>query len=224
MSAVFLFLILLVPADASDLAQAPRYVALTFDDGPSAKCTQPLLDGLAARGVHCTFFVCGYRVRENPKLVSAIITGGHELGLHGDTHDYMNAMDSKSLQLEIAEPSAYLQETTGVTPHLLRPPGGLYNDAVRAEAQRQQLPIILWEVDPLDWACHKASEVTRRITAKAADGDIILMHDSSASSVSAALRTIDLLQARGFVFVTVSELAAQKGVALCPGQPYSHIS
>ena len=51
-------------ARASDVPK--KYLALTFDDGPSGALTEMLLDGLAERQVHATFFVCGYRIEQFP--------------------------------------------------------------------------------------------------------------------------------------------------------------
>lgn len=59
-------------------AAEPRCVALTFDDGPSGALTERLLDGLAARGVHATFFLCGYRIDLYPELAARIAAEGHE--------------------------------------------------------------------------------------------------------------------------------------------------
>ena len=73
-------------------AAEPRCVALTFDDGPSGALTERLLDGLAARGVHATFFLCGYRIDLYPELAARIAAEGHETGTHGDTHSYFTSM------------------------------------------------------------------------------------------------------------------------------------
>ena len=73
-------------------AAEPRCVALTFADGPSGALTERLLDGLAARGVHATFFLCGYRIDLYPELAARIAAEGHETGTHGDTHSYFTFM------------------------------------------------------------------------------------------------------------------------------------
>ena len=53
------FLVLPVRADGGS-----KYVALTFDDGPSGKYTRALLDGLYDRGAKATFLLCGYRLKD----------------------------------------------------------------------------------------------------------------------------------------------------------------
>lgn len=102
----------------------------------------------------------------------------------------------------------------------MRPPGGAYNEAVRQEAKEEGLSIILWSVDPRDWASRDAGAVLRTMAVETGNGDVILMHDMSKSSVQAALRLVDQLQEEGYEFVTVSELAALGGVALNPGEVY----
>ena len=76
-----------------------RYIALTFDDGPSGRFTRRLLDGLQDRNVKATFLLCGYRVEGYPKEAARIIAEGHEIGLHGYSHDPMNTMTESQVAL-----------------------------------------------------------------------------------------------------------------------------
>ena len=209
-----LCLCLAVPARA----EAPT-VALTFDDGPSGRFTAALLDGLEERGVKATFFLCGYRIRQYPDMAARIAQAGHELGCHGFTHDSMAAMSRRDIAEEIAATLALMPEGSRVK--LLRPPGGCCNDAVRQVAEAKKMPILQWSVDPQDWAIHDAAVVKARVLKNVRDGDVILLHDMSTSSVQAALAIIDTLTARGFHFTTVSQLAAEKGVKLEPGVRYN---
>ena len=209
-----LSLCLAVPARA----EAPM-VALTFDDGPSGRFTAALLDGLEERGVKATFFLCGYRIRQYPDMAARIAQAGHELGCHGFTHDSMAAMSRRDIAEEIAATLALMPEGSRVK--LLRPPGGCCSDAVRQVAEAKKMPILQWSVDPQDWAIHDAAVVKARVLKNVRDGDVILLHDMSTSSVQAALSIIDTLTARGFHFTTVSQLAAEKGVKLEPGVRYN---
>ena len=208
-----LMLICPVRADAG-----ARYVALTFDDGPSGRFTRRLLDGLEERGVKATFLLCGYRIEDYPKEAARITAEGHEIGLHGFSHDPMNTMTLAQVTREIQKTAALLPQSAP----FLRPPGGKLNDATITAARNAGLAILSWSNDPQDWAVHDAATITSRVVEKAKDGDVILLHDMSDSSVTAALRIIDRLEERGFRFVTVSELAKIKGVALEPGKVYTH--
>ena len=194
-----------------------RYVALTFDDGPSGRFTRRLLDGLKERDVKATFLLCGYRIEDYPAEAKRIAAEGHEIGIHGYSHDSMSTMTEAQVMSEIKKTAALLPGSAV----FLRPPGGKYNDATCAAAQKAGLAILSWSLDPKDWATDDADAIVSRVVEKAKDGDMILLHDMSDSSVTAALRIVDRLQARGFRFVTVSELAKIKGVEPEPGKAYT---
>ena len=207
-------LMLSIPVRADSGA---RYIALTFDDGPSGRFTRRLLEGLEDRGVKATFLLCGYRIEDYPKEAARIAAEGHEIGLHGFSHDPMNTMSTSKVAAEIRKTAALLPESAA----FLRPPGGKYNEATIAAAKEAGLAILSWSLDPKDWACDDAAAITARVVEKAKDGDVVLLHDMSDSSVTAALRIIDRLKERGFRLVTVSELAKTKGVSLVPGTVYN---
>lgn len=220
-------LLLQAPAFAStDLTQTPaaRYIALTFDDGPSGAITEALLQVLEKHQVPATFFLCGYRIRQYPQLVGEISQGGHELGIHGYTHEYLNTKTQAQVRDELIQSVSAIAEITGEAPVLFRPPGGLINDAVKKECQDLGFPIVLWSIDPEDWCCTCASTVVSRVVPKAKDGSIILMHDLCRSSVEAADAIISQLKQQGYVFLTVSQLAQAKCSTLEPGERYFKIN
>ena len=217
-SLVFLLcLCLLCPCGAS-AAEERKYIALTFDDGPSGIYTRCLLAGLDARDARATFFLCGYRLEQYPELAEQILAGGHEIGIHGYSHENMMPMSRREIAKEISDTRDLLPEKCNI--RLLRPPGGCCSDAVGQVAGAMGLAIADWSLDPKDWATQDAAAVGRTILDRVRDGDIILMHDMTESSVNAALNTVDLLQKRGFTFVTVSELARIRGCKLIPGAKY----
>lgn len=216
---ILCFSLLSIPVHAEP---SPKYVALTFDDGPSGRYTTRLLEGLSQRNVKATFFLCGYRMKEYPALTRRIHNEGHEIGLHGYTHNSMKTMDNEVLEREIADCFALLP--AGCSPTFLRPPGGVSSRAVENAARQAGLAVLNWTVDPRDWASHDAPAIAATVTANVSDGDVILMHDMSDSSVDAALAIIDRLKKQGFTFVTAKELARLKGSAVEPGKLYKSFS
>lgn len=209
--------LLIVPVSAQAAADS-QYVALTFDDGPSGKYTRHLLEGLWERDAHATFFLCGYRMEQYPDLVLQILEQGHEIGCHGQTHASMVPMSRREICGEIIAMQEKLPEDQ--TTRFFRPPGGFVTDGVQEVAQARRQAIISWSVDPKDWAVKDAQAVERMVLKNVKDGDIILLHDMSDSSVQAALDIVDALQKRGFEFLTVSELAKKRGISLLPGKVY----
>lgn len=198
--------------------EGARYVALTFDDGPSGHYTRQLLQGLEKRGVKATFFLCGYRMAEFPKITREIHEQGHEIGCHGYGHRNMRSLGRREIAQEIAKMEELLPQ--GCTLRLLRPPGGCCNDAVTDVAKARNLSILSWSVDPRDWATSDTQAVEKKVLDSVKDGDVVLLHDMSDSSVQAALDIVDALKDRGFRFVTVSELARLRQVSLEPGRTY----
>ena len=187
-------------------AAEPKYMALTFDDGPSGAITMELLEGLEQRGIRATFFLCGYRMELYPHVTGLLAESGHELGLHGYSHDSMGEMSRETLTRELEMTRDLLQTQTGQTTHLLRPPGGCCSPVLRQVAREQDLRIVLWDIDPQDWAVRDAATVRDRIVAQARDGAVVLLHDMWRSSVEGALAAVDILLEQGYRFVTVSEL------------------
>jgi len=215
--AVLLCLCLLpLPVEAQEGA---KYVALTFDDGPSGRFTRNLLKGLRKRDVSATFLLCGYRMAEYPELTEQIFREGHEIGCHGYSHADMRPMSRREVALEIAKMRELLPE--GCRMNFLRPPGGSSSDAVEQVAGVQGLSILSWSVDPRDWATRDAWAVERSVLQSVKDGDVILLHDMSDSSVQAALDIVDTLLERGFTFVTASQLARLRGTTLQAGKVYT---
>ena len=214
---LILSLILLCPA--AKAAESPKYIALTFDDGPSGRYTRRLLDGLKERNAKATFFLCGYRIAENPEDTQRIFDEGHEIGIHGYSHKNMKTLCRRDIAKELADTRALLPE--GCKAVWLRPPGGCCSDGVRQVAEVTGLSILDWSVDPRDWATQDTAAVGRSVMDKIQDGDVVLLHDMTDSSVDAALNIVDSLQKEGFQFVTVSELARIRDVNIKPGRKYA---
>jgi len=216
---IFLFLLLSGPAEA---AQPAKYIALTFDDGPSGRFTQALLEGLAQRDVHATFFLCGYRMETYGDLASRIRSHGHEIGLHGYSHDSMAAMSPAAIDSELNRTRALLPRDTLV--NLLRTPGGEHSPPIRQCAKEAGLALIHWSLDPKDWAVRDQEVIYRRIVEQAHDGDVILLHDMTDSTIQAALRAVDTLKSQGYQFLTVSQLAMLRLTHLSAGASFSSFS
>ena len=202
-----------------DAAEEKKYVALTFDDGPSGRFTRQLLDGLYDRGAHATFVLCGYRMKDQQELTQRIFSEGHEIGYHGYSHDTMKTMSRRQIAQEIMDSQALLPEDCD--PVFLRPPGGFVTDAIRQVAEARQLSILSWSVDPKDWATSDKNAIEKAVLKNIQDGDIVLLHDMTDSSVQAALDIMDALMAQDYRIVSVSELVQIRRVKLKPGQVYT---
>src|SRR5256714_15034810 len=183
------------------------YIALTFDDGPSATLTPKLLDLLAAHHIKATFFVIGENVAEHPEIVARAAREGHEIGNHSWSHPNLAKMSDEAVRSQLRRTDDSIKSATGVRPTLLRPPYG----SITAREKRWihdefGYQIILWDVDPNDWKRPGPAVVRARILKETRPGSIVLSHDIHPGTIEAMPSTFDELEAKGFKFVTVSEL------------------
>ena len=217
--AVFLAARLSCRADAAAAAAVgtEKLLALTFDDGPRRSTTSSLLDGLARRGVHATFFLVGSNLDGNEELILRMEAEGHQVGIHSYNHKMLTGLNAADLYAEVGALRDRLTDLLGHDGFLLRPPYGKTDDALR---RRAGAPIILWSVDPEDWSDDDSDRQTALILSQVQDGDIILLHDIYPSSVDTALRVVDALLDEGYYFVTVDELFAARGVTPENGKVY----
>lgn len=205
------------PAAHVTMAESQPLLALTFDDGPFAPTTGPLLDELARRGVHATFFLIGEQIAGNEELIRRLADEGHQIGIHTWNHVGLSGLGDRDFDAQVGRTADALRALVGGEGFALRPPYGYVDEGVKTRAGT---PIVLWSVDPEDWKYRDADRVARHILENAKDGDIVLLHDIYPTSAQAALTVIDTLQDRGFRFVTVDELAALRGQSLEGGKVY----
>lgn len=183
--------------------EVEKVVALTFDDGPNPKVTPKLLDLLDRYNAKATFFMIGYNISWQNDLVKEVLARGHCVGNHSTEHDSYSKMSVSGVVADATEIFDKLESILGRRPHLLRPPGGAI-DQERADALG--VPIILWDVDPLDWKYRNAETVSQNILKSVKSGDIVLSHDLYESTYEAMEIVIPELARQGYRFVTVDEL------------------
>lgn len=178
-------------------------IAITFDDGPDPVWTPQLLDGLKERGAKASFFVMGKQVKAHPELVLRMQAEGHLIGNHTYSHIQLAKNNREAFKAELVKTNELLVEITGEEPQYVRPPYGSWDKNL--ETELTMLPV-LWTIDPMDWCSDNVSGIVKKVTDKAKENAIILMHDEYASSVTAALEIVDILQKQGYEFVTVEEI------------------
>jgi peptidoglycan-N-acetylglucosamine deacetylase len=187
------------------------YIALTFDDGPSAKLTPKLLDLLAAHHIRATFFLVGENAAAYPDIVAREAREGHEVGNHSWSHPNLAKMSDDSVRSQIRRTDEAIKNAIGSSPTLLRPPyGSITTRQKKWINQEFGYKIVLWDVDPLDWRRPGPSVVCNRIVKNTRAGSIVLAHDIHPGTIEAMPCVLKELEERGFRFVTVSELIAMQ--------------
>ena len=152
-------------------------------------------------------FICGrspvFPVKKAPELVKREAEEGHLIGNHTYHHVEITRVSDEKAKEEILLTNEAITEITGNEVSFMSPPFGAWQK--KLEWELDVMPV-MWTIDPLDWTTNNEDEIVNKVVTQAGENDIILLHDCYLSSVKAALRIIDIMQAKGYEFVTVDEL------------------
>ena len=189
----------------------PKYVALSFDDGPNTVTTPKVLDLLERHAVRASFFVIGQNIEgENIPVMQRAARMGCDIENHSYSHSFMSRMDAGQLSDEIDRTSDLVERYTGRRPTLFRPP---YIDHNKLMHDTIDLTFICG-LGSNDWEDSTSVETRARlILDNVRDGDLLLLHDFAGNdkTVEALEYVIPELKRRGFTFVTVPELFEIRG-------------
>ena len=188
-----------------------KYVALTFDDGPSG-FTKEIVSLLKEYNYNATFFILGNKLNIDYKeILQESLKNGNEIGIHGFSHKSFTRLKMPELEDEINKSKKYVYNLTGYTPTLVRPPYGNINNDIRKSGYG---PYILWNNDTLDWKLRDAKKIYNRLTTSIEENNIILMHDTYLTTYKALELILPYLKENNYEVVTVSKLFAINGKTL----------
>lgn len=200
-----------------DPSQHKTRIAFTFDDGPG-EYTDELLDCLEENNAHATFFMLGQNVGSWESTVQRMADIGCEIGNHSWDHLNLYDLSMDSVAKEFSDTDAALEKACGQKASVARAPYGNWSDDIISTVGK---PFFTWSLDSMDWSYLDVNkDYDAVMNGDLTDGSIILMHDIHEPSVQAAIKMIPELVQKGYKLMTVSELAAAKGVTL-QGANYS---
>lgn len=210
---------------------ARKRVALTFDDGPDAQFTGPILDTLRSRRAVGSFFVVGRQVQRLPGLARRIANEGHEIGNHTFSHPDLAGLSESAVRIELATAGRVIEAVTGRRPMLFRPP---YIGDARPATEERLRPMAVatalgystagLEIDTRDWEQKDPRAIVRLALEEleSSDGHIVLLHDAGGDrtpTIAALGPLIDSLRARGYEITTVAgllDVAPDAGLPVSP--------
>lgn len=225
-----------VSATEEHTSSKPKYtaddklIALTFDDGPSAKATNRILDLLEKHNGTATFFIVGYNIDDNTSVIERTHKMGCEIANHSNDHKNLTKCTASEIRNQVDAPNEKIKALTGVSPKLFRTPGGNFSGV----EEEIGMPIIQWSIDTNDWRYKDASnkgrseaqrnadlkKISDKVINSAESGDIVLMHDIYSFTADLCELIIPGLVEKGFKLVTVSEMYEAYGVEMKNGKVY----
>jgi peptidoglycan-N-acetylglucosamine deacetylase len=182
---------------------ASRQICLTFDDGPHPEHTAAVLDVLKRYKVPASFFVIGEHAQEWPDLVRRIAAEGHVVANHSHSHGRPDKTSARQLLEEVCRTEEYLASLLSIRPRLFRPPYGKASLAKLWLLWRSGHAVVLWNVDPKDFACHSTAEIRAWFRQRPLrGGDLVLLHDTCPHTAALLPELVEEASRRGLGFTT----------------------
>ena len=158
--------------DILNYTKSDKMVAFTFDDGPSYN-TIKIVNTLVKYDSKATFFLVGNQIEKYAKTMDVLVKNGMDIGNHTYSHKELTKLRDKEILKEIDLTNEVIYNKTGIKPMFLRPSYGAMNKRIK---KLSTMPIIVWNIDTLDWKYHNSNKIKDKILKYVSDGDIILTH------------------------------------------------
>lgn len=189
---------------------AERVLALTFDDGPTARWTPKILRVLRQSHIPATFFVIGRQAERYPALVAQEVRDGMEVGSHGYNHLGLFGRSAAVVAAEVEQAQQAIVAAGAPAPTLYRMPAGIYDQTALSVLGGLHYVVVGWSIDPRDWRHrYTAAAMATLVENQAEPGAIIIFHDGpngGRATVGAVQQLIPVLQREGYRFLTVSAM------------------
>lgn len=151
-----------------------KTIYLTFDDGPTPKVTEQVLEILKKYNAKATFFLVGKNAFENPKIVENILLNGHSIGNH--THNHLKGSETP---FEDYVKNMELAEKVLPKTQLFRPPYGRITTKQAKNILDRGYKIVMWDVLSGDFDTTLSPKKSLyKVLKNAKNGSIIVFHDS----------------------------------------------
>ncbi len=195
-------------ASVSPSERGKKYVALTFDEGPSSR-TAEIVKILQDKQVGATFFLSGEAAEANPAGAAAIADAGFEIGSNAYTETDLSTLSADELRSQLTRGFDAIEQACGVKTALLRAPLGTFTDQMWAESMDLLGAVVTWNVDSGDWLLPGAQSVVETVRGSVKNGNIVVLTDNdttAAQTIEALPQLIDALQEDGYTLVSLSDL------------------
>lgn len=185
-----------------------RYVALTFDDGPS-RYTKDVLKILRDNEVRATFFVIGKQIKQGKTSIIAAHGQGCQIASHTYRHRYFPNKSRALFVKDVRKTRRILRQQTGIDSAYVRLPYGATNKKMNKALKKMNIRKVFWTIDTRDWSRPGVDKIVHLATKNVRNGSIILMHDGGGNreqTLKALPQVIRILKDKGYEFCTVDDL------------------
>jgi len=190
-----------------------KVIYLTFDAGYENGNIAKILDTLKDEEVPGAFFILENLVTRNTDLVKRMANEGHTVCNHTVSHKDMTKVRTKEeFAAELEKMEQIYKDNIGYDlSKFYRPPEGKMNEANLAWADELGYKTVLWSFAHADWDNAKQPDpdsATKKILSETHNGEIILLHPTSATNAEILPTLIREWKKMGYRFGTLDELGA----------------
>jgi peptidoglycan-N-acetylglucosamine deacetylase len=160
-------------------------VYLTFDDGPTPKVTNWVLDQLKKYNAKATFFCIGENIQKYPEIFKSLTSKGHSIGNH--TFNHLNGWQTsnKVLMENIESCQSEIRKLQSANCNLFRPPYGKIKPSQSRNLQKSGYKIIMWDVLSADFDTSISKEkCLKNVLENIQPGSIVVFHDSKKAFIN----------------------------------------
>lgn len=182
-------------------------IAISFDDGPADAHTAGILQVLKSNNVPAVFFCIGKNIAGKEALLRQITDEGHIIGNHSYSHHFwFDLFSAKKMMADVQLMSDTVKDTIGMTPKLFRPPYGVTTPNMKSVMQQGGFTAIGWNIRSLDTVIKEEEKLLQKINDQLQPGAIVLLHDTSKTTLSVLPRFIAAARNKGYEFVRIDKL------------------
>ena len=183
-----------------------KEVALSINCIENVDNISSLVDSLSKMKVKATFYITGELASKYPEEVKKIVNNGNELGNLSYKYISLEDKSEEEISEQISKCTKILEDKKKKKITTFRAPYGEYNDTIIKQARSQNLEVIQWNIDSLDYNGLNEDEMIERINQNLTPGSIILMHNSSKNTAQSIENIIHNITEQGYEITTVSDL------------------
>jgi len=183
-----------------------KWIALSFDDGP-VESSRNILDILKENNAEAAFFLIGKNISGNEDLVKRMVQEGHVIGNHSFSHHPLFDLFSSGKMLNDMESmNQSVKNITGFSPRFFRPPYGVTNPNLKKAVMTGGFISIGWSIRSLDTIIKNQHRLLSKILSSLRPGAILLLHDTSETTVAILPELLKSIRQRGFEIVRLDKM------------------
>lgn len=184
-----------------------KLVALTFDDGPSATRTLPLLDLLEKNNIEATFFKLGENIEKYPDIAMEVYKKGHLIGNHSYDHPRLIFRSPSFIKEQIAKTDQLIKLTGQKNVQYFRPPYSSKYLILPLVLKSMNKILVTGTYDPPSQYTlpYNAEKIAKEVIENIKPGSIVYLHDGRDDYHEEFIRSVGLiisgLRAKGYRFI-----------------------